>query len=640
MNQSKVFYMSSLLFAAVSISAWAALPGFTEQALQARLESVLLGTLWPSGEIAKPVCATPIFVEFSASRENLTSQLWQKILSPEFHLPRPTGLGSTYDSPSGHFRIHYTTTGSDAVYQPLVDMNPLDGVPDYVNLCGIVLDSSWLVEVTQLGFTSPPSDSFYLFLPGSKDNGGDGKYDVYLDNIANTGTAGYTAPETTQTLGSRRWTSYLVLRNDYSIYGGSFLDLLRVTAAHEFFHAIQFGLDVYEYEYYPPDTARFPGDTLTPFKMAWLEMSAVWAEEQVYDTINDYRGFLPSFLGLPWLSLKTFTYSFQNQYSTGYHPYGSCLWPIFLSERLGGAGVIKAIWDKCGQYTGDNAFNDPPSRKSATRQVLDSLGLGFEQTFREFTVWNYFTASRTEAGFGYSEGAGFGAKIDSFKFYSVANDTITGTVDSVSHPPQNLGSNYLVFATNPSDTAGGLYLSFQGVDNALWLGTAVPHAYGSVPTLKSFSYNSLTLSGQARVYNWKNYDEIVMILGAGNPLPFEDFRYSYQAYHNPYLSGAETFADAIGDIFPNPFKFSEVSAANFPIFLSGNSFCDIGIFTVGGELVKKIRLDLPPGDNSNPGFAPSWDGRDEDGKLVSSGVYICKIRTKNISVTKKLAVIR
>jgi hypothetical protein len=639
MNQTKVFYWFLLLFTLISIPAWGALPGLTEQALQARLESILLGAPWPGGEILRPICATPIFVEFNASREDLTSQAWQKILSPEFHLPRPTGLDSTYDSPSGHFRIHYAITGNDAVYQPLVDINPLDGVPDYVNLCGTVLDSSWLVEVNQLGFTPPPSDSFYILLPGFKNNGGDGKYDVYLDNIASTGTAGYTAPETTQTLGSRRWTSYVVLRNDYSIYGGAFLELLRATAAHEFFHTIQFGLDVYEYEYYPPDTARFPGDTLTPFKLAWLEMSAVWAEEQVYDNINDYQNFLPSFLAFPWLSLKTFTYSFQNQYSTGYHPYGSCLWPIFLSERFG-TDIIRSIWNKCGQYTGDNVFNDPPGRKSATRDVLDGLGIGFEQAFREFTVWNFFTASRTESGFGYSEGVNFGAKIDSFKFYPVANDTIIGTVDSVPHPPQNLGSNYLVFAPNPLDTAGGLYLSFQGIDNATWLGTAVPHANGSAPTLKSFSYNSQSLSGQSRIYNWKNYDEIIMVLATGNPLPPDDYRYTYQVFHDPNLSGTEAFADAIGDIYPNPFRFSEVSAVSFPVFLSGNSFCNIDIFTVGGELVKKIRLDLSPGDNSNPGFAPSWDGKDQDGKLVSSGIYICKIRTKNATVTKKLAVIR
>ena len=636
--------LTSLSLLNLTLPLRAEVPSFSEQALQARVESILAGTPWPGANIARPICATPVLVEFNARRNSLNLDYWSKVLSPEFRFPRPSGLDLPYNTPSGNFRIHYAVSGTDAVYQPGVDIDPADGVPDYVNLCGTVLDSCWLKEVTQLGYTTPPSDAFYGSLPGSPDNGGDGRYDIYLDNISNTGVLGYTAPETTEVIGSRRWTSFLVLRNDYSIYSQTNpLNLMRTTAAHELFHAIQFGLDAYEYEYYALDSARFQGDTLTAFKVSWMEMSAVWMEEQVYDDINDYRSFLPSFFAFPWLSLKTFTYSFDAMTSTGFHPYGSCVWPIFLSEEFG-VDIIRSIWNKCAGFIGDNVFNDPPGRKSATREVLDSIGVGWEEAFREFTVWNYFTGLRSQTGFGYTEAADFAEQIDSFKVYQVLDDTILGTVDSVTHPPQNLGSNYLVFAPNPLDTMGGLYLSFQGIDTANWLGTSVRHSYGSAPTFKSFLYNPLTLKGESKVFNWKNYDEIVMILAAGNPLPFDDYLFNYKAFHDSSLFGVEGFvsADQIGHNFPNPFRLSESNQIYFPVSLSQRSFVYVDIFTISGQLVRQIRTatELDPGEYISSSLALSWDGKNQEGEYVSSGVYLCHLRTKNAALTQKIAVIR
>ena len=71
--------------------------------------------------------------------------------------------------------------------------------------------------------------------------------------------------------------------------------------------------------------------------------------------------------------------------------------------------------------------------------------------------------------------------------------------------------------------------------------------------------------------------------------------------------------------YPNP--FSEVT--NFYYHLSQDADrVEIKIFTLAGKLIKRI-----PFASSRRGvnFSATWDGRDEEGDKVATGVYIYKI---------------
>jgi len=55
-----------------------------------------------------------------------------------------------------------------------------------------------------------------------------------------------------------------------------------------------------------------------------------------------------------------------------------------------------------------------------------------------------------------------------------------------------------------------------------------------------------------------------------------------------------------------------------------------------GKVVKKL-FDEP----QSPGqYAVTWDGRDEQGNIVSSGVYLCRLITKNYISTLKIAYVK
>ena len=597
-----------------------------EQQLLERVRKVFsLGAL--KEKVEHPICATPIFVEINFNKHRFSAKTTQ-LLKP--YISRPD-FGEnpkyTFDSSDDHFKIHYTRTGEDAVFQADVDVNPMDGVPDYVNRCADIFDSVWAKEVDDLEYRYPPIDDWY------QPNGGDGRYDIYLKNI-DPKYYGYTAPETSSVANPISFTSYIVVRN--SGYDEK-LDILRATAAHEFFHAIQMGYDASEFEFDDP----YDQNTYKPY---WMEMTAVWMEDMVYDHVNDYLNYLPSFFNRPNWSLKTFSYWFKVP-DSAYHPYASCVWPMYLQERFD-TTIIKHIWEECAKVSGNNAI-DHPGGESATDKALQARGTTFEEAFREFTVWNYFTGDRARTQLFYSEGNLFPqVKVEhSHDFHS------TDSVYSPSGPnhPYGLGSNYIVF--KPAEKQGGVRLAFSpspaGGDyqiSAMGYNKEV-----NEPVSHKFQINHQTGSAEADVYNWTFYNEIIMIPTATSRNGYSYFPYTYSAVFDSSYHGDYPFPqkDWIGQNFPNPFVIKSSSDSTyFPFILSSVSEVKIDLFTVSGELV----WDYPPpekegeewtiGDYTKRGRCPAWDGRNQKGEYVASGVYIYQVKTKSSTVIKKIAVIR
>ena len=81
---------------------------------------------------------------------------------------------------------------------------------------------------------------------------------------------------------------------------------------------MQFGIDFTEAEV----------DNQEVVRRYWMELSAVWMEEEIYDNINDYYSYLPFFFSNSRLSLQQFR-SF-----TDLHPYGAVVFAVYLSERF------------------------------------------------------------------------------------------------------------------------------------------------------------------------------------------------------------------------------------------------------------------------------------------------------------------
>ncbi len=193
---------------------------------------------------------------------------------------------------------------------PLYDSDFSDGICETV----------WAKEIEEMGFPQPDgSDTHYI--------------DLYISNTGVINTAvennkpgkGITLPGQVYGMASTYQDDipYIILNQDISV------NTLKVTVAHEFFHTVQLSF--------------MSLDDLLEDKNRWLaESTAVWMEDAVYPTVNDYEQYVNYWVDSPERSLFS---------SDGYHQYGAVIFQKYLTENYhmpddpDGSDVIKTIWE-------------------------------------------------------------------------------------------------------------------------------------------------------------------------------------------------------------------------------------------------------------------------------------------------------
>jgi hypothetical protein len=205
--------------------------------------------------------------------------------------------GSLTTRCSAHFCVHY---GSGTTYSwATTTLNTLEHV--------------WAVEVPMMNRQPLPDGG-----TAGDDTNPDNRVDVFLEDLGFEGYYGYCT--TDDLTGAQQVSAYCALDDDFARdqFGAKPVDALRVTAAHEFFHAIQFAADVTE-------------------DVWFMEGSATWAEDVVYDSVNDnYQYLSNSPIRHPRTALD---------FSGGSYPYGSFIFFTYAAERRGGS-VVRQFWDE------------------------------------------------------------------------------------------------------------------------------------------------------------------------------------------------------------------------------------------------------------------------------------------------------
>jgi hypothetical protein len=84
--------------------------------------------------------------------------------------------------------------------------------------------------------------------------------------------------------------------------------------------------------------------------------------------------------------------------------------------------------------------------------------------------------------------------------------------------------------------------------------------------------------------------------------------------------------------FPNPFN----SVVNISCTLKEAGLTTIAIYNLKGEIVKNISSGwLEKGD-----YSVAWDSKDEQGRHVTCGVYLCRLNTGGNTAVKKLVLLK
>ncbi len=255
----------------------------------------------------------------------------QQMLKVFFQRPQRE---TSFVSPSGYFRIHYNSSGSEV---PGYDLQEL----------AIALDSSYNFHINFLGYPVPPHDN------GA---GGDNLYDVYLVSLG-TGLYGYTEFEPINS-GDLTGPSFMVIDNNFATHFTKGIDGARVTVAHEFHHAIQLGSYIYR-----------------PSDIFFYEITSTAMEKFVYETIDDYLAYMGDYFRNPD---RTFS---QN------NGYNLAIWNFMMKERFG-YDIIKRQWELMSYMRALQAID----------YSLKEVGSLFLDELNRFGVWAHFTGHRAIPG--------------------------------------------------------------------------------------------------------------------------------------------------------------------------------------------------------------------------------------------------
>jgi hypothetical protein len=315
---------------------------------------------------------------------------------------------------STHVCIHWTDTGPDA---PDLTDSDADGVPDYVETASSVFEEVWTTEVDQMGYRAPLPD---IFDTGDRVNP-DTRLDVYLFDLGNQSLYGYCQAEPDPATTYFASPAFCAVDDDFDISqfpapGVNGIPALQVTAAHEFFHAVQFAYDALEDRWF-------------------LEGTAAWMEDQVYDEINDNLQYLgTSAIPYPEVPVDYGDEGFQ---------YGSFLFFRFLSETFD-QDLIKEAW-----LLADGSGPTAPDfySSAAIAAALEARGSNFGPVFADFAAFNYIPDEFYEEGDTYVQQVGyppgFGAKLTKNKPIGVGKFNIDhlSTIYGVLRPGKGISNS-------------------------------------------------------------------------------------------------------------------------------------------------------------------------------------------------------
>lgn len=491
-------------------------------------------------------------------------------------LKRPN-LPLSYVNSTGRFKIHYAITGPDAVSIEDLDNS---GIPDFVEEVARAFENSHNIEVNVLGYQAPPDDA-----------GMDGpEYDVYIENLGSAYYGVTTAEIEIVETQQNDFSSFIRIDNDFSQHFTLGIPGAQVTAAHEYFHAIQFGYRSYLYDNEP----------------FYYELCSVWMEDVVYDDINDYYQYLPIFFRRTDIPF--------NMFDNVGHYLGEALWDHFIVKKYKDINVIRRTWE--------SMLPEVPVLE-AIDEVLQIKGSSFIYDFSEFAIWNYFTGRRADAINFYDESEAYREIILNGEFNIASDISIVDSSLSLTH-------KYYKFTTLVS---GEFSISGQLEDPASWMFGTIVTKPGFNPTFHIFSLwkglNFGFLPGSSEIVvipiNIQILDREDLPSLGSKDLTF-NFNLKLGSLKSPVKNG-------ISEIYPNPFKLVKHQKISFLFIISENENVEIRIFSSDGRIVKTTNL------KKGTSFY-SWNGLNMDGELVPSGIYIVQIKQGNFIDTKKFAVLR
>jgi hypothetical protein len=455
-------------------------------------------------------------------------------------------LDSNIESPSGHFIIHYN--------------NYYDGISDYAYNVAIAADSSRSVIVNKMNFRSEIPDD-------------DGLYDIYIEQLPN-GSYGWNCPE--GDLGK----SWVEIDDDY--IGGNYsttgLDAMKISVAHEYFHAIQRA-----YVASPGQNSFF------------YELSSIWIEDIVFPEINDYIFFSQN--GDDYFSNPEKNMNAYNGYGLGL--YGHYMNSIFDDQ------IMQKIWNNFSLMDSENeseyVFN-------AIDNVLSDMNNNYNSSFVQ--TWLDFNTKNLYNGYFDNMQNSIYYYKDQIEFDPI--ETNINFIDTIETINFNLNNRSVSIESYiPFDIS---FFNFYNTPN-------YEDLYGSIAFFSNFNnISNLYNNYQSDILNSNNNFHILYISSSSEKI----FESSIISNILDLDSSNKIF------IYPNPISSNNIS---FRLGAGKNiNNIILRLFNINGQLIKKTNLGSINYtlEDYNQIHVPFFDNN------IASGIYILSFDLDGTIINKKI----
>jgi len=378
-----------------------------------------------------------------------------------------------------------------------------------------------------------------------------------------------------------RYTSYIRIDNDFKDLKSEGISGLKVTCAHELHHAFQLG----SYGYLQNE-------------IYFYEITSTWMEDLLYDDVNDYYQYIKSRLNYPRGQFKYPDISFTSSDPTV--TYSRAIWGKFVEKRFS-KDAMRIAWENI--RSGESSLN-------AIDHSLNLYGSNFRKAFLEWTIWNNNTGPNCDTIRFYTEGKQYPKietrlPIEYLNSYRSFCDSIE-PISSIYHPICLLQSSSDNCNNSPQMMVIVSNLNINGLNNYRYNFTyeLSPTGGEGYTLLKNNIYIKLNSSDPE---NWVSQEDV------------------------PSILSSEVF------VYPNPFNPKKSTQLTFRLPVYFEKKASVYIFSSGMDKVASKELDI-----ISPDFEPrvEWDGRDNRGEFISTGVYFYMIIVSDKEYIGKFSVIR
>ena len=479
------------------------------------------------------------------------------------------------DTIAGHFHIFYDTTGTN---EPALLDNNSQRIPGtakaYIRLVAEIFNHVWDVEIDQMGYSAPPFE------------GGQAYYNIFVKDIRDYGETYF--DETTRMNAEQNpplYRSYIVIDNDYQEiqYYTHGVNALKVTAAHEFHHAIQIG----SYGFWANDTYAH-------------ELTSTWFEDVVYTEMNDYYQYLTDFFGNQnrtsgfWQGLSFNSHTFDG--------YERCIFAHFLAKRFN-MEIMKEIWTGMRTLPFNESYD---AFLEGSDAALINHGSNLQSAFTEFTNWTYHTADRADTVKYFPEGNQYP------RFQALQKLAFYNTTSATSGDVEPLSSSMYEFDMQ-KDTITVIIANVN-------IGSALTRTTGTQNI-------GVTLSSQALSPPYQEFAN-----GLKVKITVDDL-----SLWRPFIMQDSAQIPRLHmDAAPNPYRLAQAPSLKLPINQDGAKTAEVFFFTSSFQLVYSGFLNIGDEDGFRAIVVPTSEVRSK----LSSGIYFILAKTATSDYKWKVAVIR